>query len=330
MFAALGLPFVPPELREAPTPARRPRSSSSSRSAATCTSTRPGPTARRACWRWPRPGARWATSTWRSATTRPNVRRRARARRRRLRRQGEEIAAANELVAPFRVLRGIECDILPDGTLDLPDDVLAELDWVQASVHAGQRAPGSDHEARRRGAAAPERLVPQPSEGADHQPPPGERAGPRARVRGRAGGGQGGRGERPPGPARPPRRARAVAVEAGVPIVCSTDAHSIRGLGNMRLAVATARRGGATAAAVVNTRPLADSARLRGAAGAASSTTRAARTSASRGAPRQPRIGVPGVEDVALEVAADRDVAERDVRRQSRARRPGSFASATV
>ena len=45
-------------------------------------------------------------------------------------------------------------------------------------------------------------------------------------------------------------------VEAGVPIVCSTDAHSVRGLSNMELAVATARRGFATAADVVNTRPL--------------------------------------------------------------------------
>ncbi|HEX5620742.1 MAG TPA: PHP domain-containing protein, partial [Solirubrobacteraceae bacterium] len=58
-----------------------------------------------------------------------------------VRRQGEEIAAANEVLAPFRILRGIECDILPDGRLDLPDDVLAELDWVQASVHGGQRMP---------------------------------------------------------------------------------------------------------------------------------------------------------------------------------------------
>src|SRR5687768_3855013 len=58
-----------------------------------------------------------------------------------VRRQGEEIAAANERLAPFRILRGIECDILPDGRLDLPDDVLAELDWVQASVHGGQRMP---------------------------------------------------------------------------------------------------------------------------------------------------------------------------------------------
>ena len=39
-------------------------------------------------------------------------------------------------------------------------------------------------------------------------------------------------------------------------IVCSTDAHSVRGLGNMTLSVATARRGWATAADVVNTRPL--------------------------------------------------------------------------
>ena len=45
-----------------------------------------------------------------------------------VRRQAEEIAAANELMEPFRVLRGIECDILPDGRLDLPDDVLGELE----------------------------------------------------------------------------------------------------------------------------------------------------------------------------------------------------------
>jgi DNA polymerase (family 10) len=48
------------------------------------------------------------------------------------------------------------------------------------------------------------------------------------------------------------------AIEAGVPVVCSTDAHSVRGLGNIRLAVATARRGWATTADVLNTRPLAD------------------------------------------------------------------------
>src|SRR5207247_3631720 len=58
-----------------------------------------------------------------------------------LRRQGEEIAAANRELAPFRVLRGTEVDIRRDGELDLPDDVLDELDWVQLSLHAGQREP---------------------------------------------------------------------------------------------------------------------------------------------------------------------------------------------
>jgi DNA polymerase (family X) len=48
------------------------------------------------------------------------------------------------------------------------------------------------------------------------------------------------------------------ALAAGVPVVCSTDAHSVVGLANMALSVATARRGWATAADVVNTRPLAE------------------------------------------------------------------------
>jgi DNA polymerase (family 10) len=46
------------------------------------------------------------------------------------------------------------------------------------------------------------------------------------------------------------------ALGAGVSIVCSTDAHSILGLRNMELSVATARRGWAAPADVVNTRPL--------------------------------------------------------------------------
>ncbi len=65
-----------------------------------------------------------------------------------LRRQGEEIAAANEQLAPFRILRGVECDIRDDGSLDAPDDVLAELDWVQLSLHRGQRTPRRELTAR--------------------------------------------------------------------------------------------------------------------------------------------------------------------------------------
>jgi DNA polymerase (family 10) len=47
-----------------------------------------------------------------------------------------------------------------------------------------------------------------------------------------------------------------MALEAGVHIVCSTDAHSVGGLDNMELSVRTARRGCAQASDVVNTRPL--------------------------------------------------------------------------
>jgi DNA polymerase (family X) len=174
-----------------------------------------------------------------------------------LRRQGEEIAAANEQLAPFRILRGIECDILADGSLDLPDDVLAELDWVQASVHAGQRQ-------------SREQLTRRMTEAARH-PAVRSISHPQGRIL----------NHRPPNavdlealvevcletgtaletnglPDRIDLSAELVrqAIAAGVPITASTDAHSVRGLGNMRLAVGTARRGWASAADVLNTRPL--------------------------------------------------------------------------
>jgi DNA polymerase (family X) len=176
-----------------------------------------------------------------------------------LRRQADEIAAANERLAPFRILRGSEVDIRRDGRLDLPDDVLLELEWVQLSLHAGQREPRETltkkvteamrHPAVRCLSHPKGRIV-------NHRPPNAldleavlqvaletgvamevnglpdrlDLAGPDVRL----------------------------AVEAGVPIVVSTDAHSIRGLRNMGLAVATARRGWATAPDVLNTRPLAE------------------------------------------------------------------------
>jgi DNA polymerase (family 10) len=174
-----------------------------------------------------------------------------------VRRQAEEIAAANERLAPFRVLRGIECDILPDGHLDLPDEVLAELEWVQASVHGGQRM---------RRPEMTKRVVE-----ALHNPYVRCLSHPKGRYINR----------RPENeldlervfevaleedvalevnglPDRLDLRGEHVrgAIRAGVQIVCSTDAHSVVGLGNMDFSVATARRGWATAAAVVNARPL--------------------------------------------------------------------------
>jgi DNA polymerase (family 10) len=174
-----------------------------------------------------------------------------------LRRQGEEIAAVNEEVAPFRVLRGTEVDIRRDGALDLPDDVLAELDWVQLSLHAGQREQREEltrkvTEAMRhpsvRALSHPKgRII-------NHRPPNAldlERTFEVALETGVAVETNG----------LPDRLDLSgpeikLAIEAGVPIVVSTDAHSVRGLGNMRLAVHTARRGWATAADVVNTRSL--------------------------------------------------------------------------
>ena len=174
-----------------------------------------------------------------------------------VRRQAEEIAAANEVLAPFRVLRGIECDILPDGRLDLPDDVLAELDWVQASVHGGQRMPQAEMTRR-----VLEALRNPCVRCLSH---------PKGRYINRR-----------PENALDLERVFQIALEydvalevnglpdrldlsgehvrealrAGVKIVCSTDAHSVRGLENMQFAVATARRGGATAGEVLNTRRL--------------------------------------------------------------------------
>ena len=55
----------------------------------------------------------------------------------RVREQWQAIDAINrELAGKFRVFKGIECDILPDGSLDYPDDILAGFDYVVASVHS--------------------------------------------------------------------------------------------------------------------------------------------------------------------------------------------------
>jgi DNA polymerase (family 10) len=176
-----------------------------------------------------------------------------------LRRQGEEIAAANEELAPFRILRGTEVDIRRDGELDLPDEILAELEWVQLSLHAGQRERGDSltkkvTEAMRHPAVTclshPKgRII-------NHRPPNAldlERVFEVALETGVA-------VETNGLPDRLDLSGPEVklAIEAGVPVCASTDAHSVRGLGNMRLCVATARRGWATAADVVNTRSLVD------------------------------------------------------------------------
>jgi DNA polymerase (family 10) len=174
-----------------------------------------------------------------------------------VRRQAEEIAAANDKLAPFRVLRGIECDILPDGRLDLADDVLAELDWVQASVHGGQRMPRREMTKRVEEALLNPHVscLSHPKGRYINRRP--ENALDLDRVFEIASG-RGVAVEVNGLPDRLDLRGEYVrqAIAAGVRIVCSTDAHSVRGLGNMQLSVATARRGWAGAADVVNAGPL--------------------------------------------------------------------------
>jgi DNA polymerase (family 10) len=174
-----------------------------------------------------------------------------------LRRQAEEIEAANAELHPFRVLRGVECDIRADGELDLPDDALAELDWVQLSLHAGQRTPRRELTARVTHAMRHPsvrclshptgRLLGRRPENALDLERTFETAletGVALEINGL--------------PARLDLSAEnaRLALEAGVRLVCSTDAHSTAGLDNMVLSVHTARRAGASVADVLNTRAL--------------------------------------------------------------------------
>jgi putative hydrolase len=62
----------------------------------------------------------------------------------RLRDQLDEVAKLNEELAPFRILTGMEVDILEDGSLDMTDDMLGRLDVVVASVHSKLRMERSD------------------------------------------------------------------------------------------------------------------------------------------------------------------------------------------
>ncbi|HEX7104676.1 MAG TPA: PHP domain-containing protein [Acidothermaceae bacterium] len=66
----------------------------------------------------------------------------------RLKEQLRVVAGVNERMAPFRILTGIECDILDDGSLDQDPELLAELDVVVASVHSKLAMP-SDAMTRR-------------------------------------------------------------------------------------------------------------------------------------------------------------------------------------
>ncbi|HEX5503246.1 MAG TPA: helix-hairpin-helix domain-containing protein [Thermomicrobiales bacterium] len=177
----------------------------------------------------------------------------------RLREQWREIARLNAELAPFRLLKSAEVEILRDGALDLPNAVLAELDVVVASLHTGLRG---DRE------TVTGRLV-----RAIRNPHVDIIAHPSGRiVGGRAGADYdwetvyreaaatgtvleiNGSTERLDLSDEHARAAR----ERGVLLAIDSDAHQTGGLATIFFGVATARRAWTTAADVLNTRPLGD------------------------------------------------------------------------
>jgi DNA polymerase (family 10) len=177
----------------------------------------------------------------------------------------EQIAVVRSTaVEGIELLAGSEVNILPDGSLDYDDELLAQLDWVIASVHSSFRMSSSamtdrivraiEHplvdaighpsgrkiELRRPYEFDAERVIDAAA-----------RAGTMLEIN-----------------ANPDRRdlnevnARAAAA-AGVPIVINSDAHRVRGFEVARYGVATARRAWLTAPDVVNTRPWAEVASMR-------------------------------------------------------------------
>jgi DNA polymerase (family 10) len=175
----------------------------------------------------------------------------------RVREQRRLIARLNERYAPFRVFHGIEVDILPNGMLDYPDDLLAELDIVCAAVHTAFRQTRQAMTARIGAALANPHV-----DILGH--PTGRILLGRAPyevdldVVLRAAAERGVALEIDGQPDRLDlddmwaRRAK----ETGALLVCDSDAHAVRQLEYMRYAVATARRGWAEPRHILNTLPL--------------------------------------------------------------------------
>lgn len=175
----------------------------------------------------------------------------------RLREQWCEIEKVQAKVK-VKLLRGIEVDIMEDGSLDLPDDVLAELDWVVASVHYKLNQPPAAM-TRRLLAAVRNRNV----DVIGH--PTGRlllgKREPSKFDFGevlRAAAGEGCALEVNSQPDRLDLidTACTAAKNAGVKLVISSDSHSTKGFDLLEFGVNQARRGWIGAADVLNTRPL--------------------------------------------------------------------------
>jgi DNA polymerase (family 10) len=177
----------------------------------------------------------------------------------RLRDHMREIDAVNAATDGILVLKGIEVDILKDGALDLPGDLLDELDFVVGSVHASMKQDRDTMTARVCRAIASGHLhcLGHPTGrllgGRDPYPLDLE-AVIDACLQHRVAleiNASAGRLDLKDAHAR-------LAAQAGVPIIISTDSHSTQGLTQMAFGVTVARRAWLTPAQVLNTRPWPD------------------------------------------------------------------------
>ena len=175
----------------------------------------------------------------------------------RLRKHWQEIQRIRKQISGIQILCGIECDILEDATMDLPDDVLAEADWVVAVLHYGLRQPREQIMQRLLNAIrnphvdaighCTGRMIGR-REGADVNFADLLKAAADHQVMLEIN-------------AHPSRLDlddvhAAAARDHGIPIVISTDSHSVNGFEVLQYGVDQARRAGLTAKDVANTRPL--------------------------------------------------------------------------
>ena len=163
----------------------------------------------------------------------------------------------SEYEGRLTILKGIECDILEHGGMDLPDDCLAEADWVLASIHYGQKQSRSQITDRILGAIENEFVscIAHPTGRLLNRRPPYEVDMDAIMQAAKE---NGTLLELNANPARLDLNDvhLAMAKRMGIPIVISTDAHSTDAMDVMSYGIKQARRGGLSRSDVANTKPI--------------------------------------------------------------------------
>lgn len=173
----------------------------------------------------------------------------------RLLQQWAEIDQINaESGMPFRVLKGVECDILESGPMDIADDVLAQADWVVASIHYGQKQSRQQITDRVLGALSNPHvdLIAHPTGRLLGARPPYE-IDMEAVFQAAVHYGKGLELNASPHRLDLSEQHLMQAASHGIPVAINTDAHSPEGLDAMRYGVVQARRAGLLRQRVINT-----------------------------------------------------------------------------